>query len=198
MIPPLLLDIKSDSKVFDMCAAPGSKTAQLIEKLHGDNVDQTPSKKYLEYYNRKFLFFFEIPLQILAGFVLANDENNKRCYLLVHQSLKRLNSPCCLVVNNDAAILPFPRILQVFSLYYCILFTFCAIFGEFFKNSDTWEFLQFDQILCDVPCRFFYVLLVLISVRRRLIFYFSGDGTLRKNVAIWRNWSPYHGYNMHR
>lgn len=43
MIPPLLLDVKSDSKVFDMCAAPGSKTAQLIEMLHGDDLEKIPS-----------------------------------------------------------------------------------------------------------------------------------------------------------
>uniref|UniRef100_A0A915JU24 tRNA (cytosine(34)-C(5))-methyltransferase n=1 Tax=Romanomermis culicivorax TaxID=13658 RepID=A0A915JU24_ROMCU len=119
MIPPLLMDINSTSRIFDMCAAPGSKTAQLIEMLHGDDENGVPS-----------------------GFVLANDENNKRCYLLVHQSLKRLNSPCCLVDN------------------------------------DTIESMRFDQILCDAPC--------------------SGDGTLRKNFAIWKTWSPYHGYNLHR
>ncbi len=34
MIPPLLLDIKSHHKILDMCAAPGSKTAQLVELLH--------------------------------------------------------------------------------------------------------------------------------------------------------------------
>ncbi len=34
MIPPLLLDIKSHHKILDMCAAPGSKTSQLVELLH--------------------------------------------------------------------------------------------------------------------------------------------------------------------
>ena len=34
MIPPLVLDVKPHHKVLDMCAAPGSKTAQLIEALH--------------------------------------------------------------------------------------------------------------------------------------------------------------------
>lgn len=134
MIPPLLLDINSSSRVFDMCAAPGSKTAQLIEMLHGEDETKVPS-----------------------GFVLANDENNKRCYLLVHQSLKRLNSPCCLIVNNDAAAMPYPKVLL---------------------DNDMIESVRFDQILCDVPC--------------------SGDGTLRKNFAIWKTWSPYHGYNLHR
>ncbi|VDI46904.1 tRNA (cytosine34-C5)-methyltransferase, partial [Mytilus galloprovincialis] len=36
MIPPLVLDVKPHHKVLDMCAAPGSKTAQLIELLHAD------------------------------------------------------------------------------------------------------------------------------------------------------------------
>ncbi|KAJ6633343.1 tRNA (cytosine(34)-C(5))-methyltransferase, partial [Pseudolycoriella hygida] len=36
MIPPIVLDVKPHHKVLDMCAAPGSKTAQLIEALHVD------------------------------------------------------------------------------------------------------------------------------------------------------------------
>lgn len=31
MLPPLLLDVKAHHSVFDMCAAPGSKTAQILE-----------------------------------------------------------------------------------------------------------------------------------------------------------------------
>ena len=34
MIPPLVLDVKPQHKVLDMCAAPGSKTGQLIEAMH--------------------------------------------------------------------------------------------------------------------------------------------------------------------
>ena len=34
MIPPLLMDIEPHHAVLDMCAAPGSKTAQLLEALH--------------------------------------------------------------------------------------------------------------------------------------------------------------------
>lgn len=39
MIPTLLLDIKSHCAVLDMCAAPGSKTSQIIEALHADAED---------------------------------------------------------------------------------------------------------------------------------------------------------------
>ena len=34
MIPPRVLDVQPHHKVLDMCAAPGSKTAQLIEAIH--------------------------------------------------------------------------------------------------------------------------------------------------------------------
>lgn len=64
-----------------MCAAPGSKTAQLIEYLHKDQ-ERLPE-----------------------GFVVANDIDNNRCYLLVHQA-KRLSSPNVIITNHDAAIMP--------------------------------------------------------------------------------------------
>lgn len=82
MIPPLVIDVKSHHRILDMCAAPGSKTAQLIEALHADAGNKTPT-----------------------GFVIANDLDNKRCYMLVHQA-KRLNSPCFLVTNQDSAMYP--------------------------------------------------------------------------------------------
>lgn len=39
------------------------------------------------------------------GFVIANDLDNNRCYMLVHQA-KRLNSPIILITNHDASVLP--------------------------------------------------------------------------------------------
>lgn len=105
MIPPIVLDVKPHHRVLDMCAAPGSKTSQLIEALHADT---------------------DIP----TGFVVANDIDNNRCYMLVHQA-KRLNSPCVLVTNHDSAVFP----------------------NMFITIADGLrEELKFDRILCDVPC----------------------------------------------
>lgn len=81
MIPPLLLDVHPGMKVLDMCAAPGSKTAQIIEAVHGNGT--------------------EIP----RGIVIANDMDPKRCHMLVHQT-QRLQSPCCLVTAHDASAFP--------------------------------------------------------------------------------------------
>uniref|UniRef100_A0A7G3B0Z9 tRNA (cytosine(34)-C(5))-methyltransferase n=1 Tax=Lutzomyia longipalpis TaxID=7200 RepID=A0A7G3B0Z9_LUTLO len=134
MIPPIVLDVKPHHRVLDMCAAPGSKTAQLIEALHAEMEEKK-----------------ELP----SGFVIANDIDNSRCYMLVHQA-KRLNSPCFLVTNEDSE--RFPDLL-------------CTN-----KESGKVENMQFDRILCDVPC--------------------SGDATLRKNPDIWTKWNPAHGTNL--
>ncbi|KAI7799278.1 RNA cytosine C(5)-methyltransferase NSUN2 [Triplophysa rosa] len=131
MLPPLLLKIEPHHKILDMCAAPGSKTAQLIEMLHSD---------------------MDVPFP--EGFVIANDVDNKRCYLLVHQA-KRLNSPCIMVVNHDASI--FPR-LQ-------------------FDRDGKKDVLFYDRILCDVPC--------------------SGDGTMRKNIDVWKKWTTSNSLQLH-
>ena len=82
MVPPLLMDIESHHKILDMCAAPGSKTSQLIEALY-INEDEP------------------------SGFVIANDSDTRRSHMLVHQ-LKRLKSSNYLILNHDAQF--FPRI----------------------------------------------------------------------------------------
>ncbi|XP_058917164.1 RNA cytosine C(5)-methyltransferase NSUN2 [Kogia breviceps] len=131
MIPPLLLNAQPHHKILDMCAAPGSKTTQLIEMLHAD---------------------MSVPFP--EGFVIANDVDNKRCYLLVHQA-KRLSSPCVMVVNHDASCIPR---LQM-------------------DVNGKKEILFYDRILCDVPC--------------------SGDGTMRKNIDVWKKWSALNSLQLH-
>uniref|UniRef100_A0A4X2M3W6 tRNA (cytosine(34)-C(5))-methyltransferase n=2 Tax=Vombatus ursinus TaxID=29139 RepID=A0A4X2M3W6_VOMUR len=131
MIPPLLLNVQPHHKILDMCAAPGSKTAQLIEMLHADMNVSFPE-----------------------GFVIANDVDNKRCYLLVHQA-KRLSSPCIMVVNHDASSIPR---LQI-------------------DVDGKKEVLFYDRILCDVPC--------------------SGDGTMRKNIDVWKKWTTLNSLQLH-
>ncbi|KAK0480938.1 S-adenosyl-L-methionine-dependent methyltransferase [Armillaria novae-zelandiae] len=72
MLPPLFLGVEPHHRVMDMCAAPGSKTAQLLEALHADDTVTSTSMP--------------------SGLLIANDSDYKRTHLLIHQSA-RLPSP---------------------------------------------------------------------------------------------------------
>ncbi|XP_015791430.1 tRNA (cytosine(34)-C(5))-methyltransferase [Tetranychus urticae] len=115
MIPPLLLDVQPHHKVLDACAAPGSKTAQIIEMLDVNLVNLECKQSNSS--------------SVSSGMVVANDVDNKRCYMLVHQA-KRLHSPCFVICNHDAGVMP-----------------------NFFSETDGNKTkMKFDRILCDAPC----------------------------------------------
>lgn len=89
MMPPLLCDIQAGHAVFDMCAAPGSKTAQCLEMLvsshlYGDKKSNTEAPK---------------------GLIVANDADYKRSFLLTHQ-LNRFNTSNVIVTNHNAQEFP--------------------------------------------------------------------------------------------
>ena len=65
---------------------------------------------------------------MLEGFVIANDSDNKRCYLMVHQ-VRRLASSNFLVMNMDASNLPAFTIQVTISLLYIKLFDVFQCFG---------------------------------------------------------------------
>mmetsp|Transcript_29745 Transcript_29745/g.44248 ORF Transcript_29745/g.44248 Transcript_29745/m.44248 type:complete len:976 (-) Transcript_29745:253-3180(-) len=113
MIPPIVLDPHPHHAVLDMCAAPGSKTCQLLEAVAGvDKGELEPS-----------------------GFVVANDADPKRAYMLVHQ-LRRMNSPAVFVCACDAQFYPVLRD------------------GKKMDDKTDLKELEgtFDRVLCDVPC----------------------------------------------
>jgi 16S rRNA C967 or C1407 C5-methylase (RsmB/RsmF family) len=136
MVPPLALDVHPHHRCLDMCAAPGSKTTQLLEIVNRSLLDPDPSRR---------------------GLVVANDSDTDRAYMLVHQC-KRINSPLLVVTTHKGQYFPF--IADEASAVVCP----CPV-------------AFFDRVLCDVPC--------------------SGDGTLRKNPAIWKRWSTSMGMTLH-
>ncbi|KAG0476257.1 hypothetical protein HPP92_013098 [Vanilla planifolia] len=83
MVPPLFLDVCPDHYILDMCAAPGSKTFQLLEIIH-------QSVK---------------PGLLPNGLVIANDVDVQRCNLLIHQT-KRMCSANLIVTNHEAQYFP--------------------------------------------------------------------------------------------
>lgn len=145
MIPPLLLDVQPHHYVLDVCAAPGSKSVQLLEALQMPRESSSST-------NRS------------PGLLIANDSDAKRCHMLVHQSLHRIPAAGMMVTNHDASQMPGFRLPLV-------------VPGAESSAKKYYEPLMFDRILADVPC--------------------SGDGTLRKNVGIWRDWTAGNGTGLH-
>ncbi|XP_050371787.1 uncharacterized protein LOC126789672 [Argentina anserina] len=83
MVPPLFLDVRPEHFILDMCAAPGSKTFQLLEIIHRSTK----------------------PGHLPDGLVVANDLDVQRCNLLIHQT-KRMCTANLIVTNNEAQHFP--------------------------------------------------------------------------------------------
>ncbi|KAI8723570.1 SAM-MT-RSMB-NOP domain-containing protein [Fusarium sp. LHS14.1] len=171
MIPPLLMDLHPGMTVLDMCAAPGSKAAQLLEMIHLG--EEARVRKVLRSFAKEDGLDLgaetqdEIEADLEAdpsdagratGMLIANDSDYKRGHMLVHQ-LKRLSSPNLLVTNHDATQFPSIRLPPR-------------------EGNSKPTYLKFDRILADVPC--------------------SGDGTLRKNANIWKDWQPGSALGLHQ
>ncbi|KAJ5901799.1 Methyltransferase (Ncl1) [Penicillium taxi] len=165
MIPPLLMDLRPGMTCLDMCAAPGSKSAQLMEMIHAGEEDAIldASKKVKEGTAGPE------PLGPeglnddgrTTGLLIANDSDYKRAHMLIHQ-MKRLSSPNLIVTNHDATMYPSIKLPPLPS-------------DDPTKKQG--RYLKFDRILADVPC--------------------SGDGTARKNVAVWKDWNPANALGLH-
>lgn len=166
MIPPLLMDVEPGMSVLDLCAAPGSKAAQLLEMVHTG--EEARIRKFMQSFGEakpQAADEDDVDLSVDAGddgrttgLLIANDADYKRSHMLVHQ-LKRLASPNLLVTNHDATLYPaikLPRDPE---------------------HPDKGQYLRFDRILADVPC--------------------SGDGTLRKNINLWKDWQPGNALGLH-
>ena len=85
MMPPILLDVQSHHSILDMCAAPGSKTAQLLELIQANQM----------------LDLNRPNSEQAKGFVVANDADPKRAFMLTHQ-MNRLNSGSIVITNHNA------------------------------------------------------------------------------------------------
>ncbi|KAL2905759.1 Multisite-specific tRNA:(cytosine-C(5))-methyltransferase [Bienertia sinuspersici] len=83
MVPPLFLDVHPNHFVLDMCAAPGSKTFQLLEIINRANE----------------------PGSLPSGMVVANDVDIQRSNLLIHQT-KRMCTANLIVTNHEAQDFP--------------------------------------------------------------------------------------------
>jgi multisite-specific tRNA:(cytosine-C5)-methyltransferase len=129
MIPPHFLDVKPGMVVLDMCAAPGSKSAQLAEMIHGDEEERVRRAANNEPIGAGDDGDYSDDGRS-TGLLIANDTDYKRAGMLVHQ-VKRLNFPNLIVTQHDASI--FPSI-------------------ELPSDGQKKQYLKYDRILADVPC----------------------------------------------
>ena len=140
MIPPLLIDVKPGMTVLDLCAAPGSKSAQLMELIHaGEEDTMLQAKTEVQNGNAGSQPLGPEGLNDdgrTTGLLVANDSDYKRAHMLIHQ-MKRLNSPNLIVTNHDASMFPSIKLPAL-----------PAVDGKPQKN----QYLKFDRILADVPC----------------------------------------------
>ncbi len=163
------------SQVLDMCAAPGSKTSQMLEVVNSGcgRSGQEP-----------------------AGYVLANDSETSRAYMLVHQC-KRISTAvrtflvhACVWKRRDDSVAPHRATFltssrtqnraahaRTHAQALCVTTHRAQGFpGRGFQGA-TGGVEVFDRVLCDVPC--------------------SGDGTVRKTFNIWRSWYPGNAMGLH-
>ncbi|OMJ28077.1 tRNA (cytosine(34)-C(5))-methyltransferase [Smittium culicis] len=129
MIPPLLLDVRPNQSVLDMCAAPGSKTAQILELMHAN-----------------------VPEGVVPdGIVIANDSSYKRACMLVHQT-NRLHSPCLAVTNHNGE--RFPNIYiensektgsELFRFDRILADVPCSGDGTIRKNPGIWQSWNYKE-----------------------------------------------------
>lgn len=115
MIPPLMLAVEPGQSVIDLCAAPGSKTAQILENASTRGADS------------------EVPTLARDGLVIANDADIRRCWMLSHQ-LKRFASADLVVTHHDAQF--FPKVMM-FDRVLCDVP--CTGDGTLRKAPDIWR-----------------------------------------------------------
>lgn len=131
MIPPHFLDVKPGMVVLDMCAAPGSKSAQLAEMIHGDEEERVKKAASNELFNSTDDGDYSDDGRS-TGLLIANDTDYKRAGMLVHQ-VKRLNFPNLIVTQHDASIFPSIELPPA-------------------PGKQKAQYLKFDRVLADVPC----------------------------------------------
>lgn len=85
MLPVKLLKVEASDLILDMCAAPGSKTSQILEIIEAKTKG--------------------IPCTDVRGGVIANDMSSSRAWMLAHQ-IKRINTACMAIINHAGQQIP--------------------------------------------------------------------------------------------
>lgn len=169
-LPALLLGIQSHHCVLDLCAAPGSKTLQMLDlmhrredcnfdadddgsiaatRMHRKNCNTIANNDHDDDCSGTSLTKVKYP----SGILVANDPARNRLLQLTRRSRRQARTPLITSASDGRY---FPTLRKVLG----------------YK-------LKFDCVLCDVPC--------------------SGDGTLRKlSGGEWEKWTIREAMTLHK
>ncbi|TDZ38959.1 Multisite-specific tRNA:(cytosine-C(5))-methyltransferase trm4b [Colletotrichum spinosum] len=171
MIPPLLMDVRPGMTVLDMCAAPGSKAGQLLEMIHQGEENRV----------RKVLRSFAKEDGLDLG---EETEEERQADLSADPSDNGRTTG--LLIANDADYkrghMLVHQLKRLSSPNLLVTNHDATQYPSIKLPSDPASpnkpvYLKFDRILADVPC--------------------SGDGTLRKNMNLWKDWQPGNALGLH-
>uniref|UniRef100_A0A0G4I9L1 SAM-dependent MTase RsmB/NOP-type domain-containing protein n=1 Tax=Chromera velia CCMP2878 TaxID=1169474 RepID=A0A0G4I9L1_9ALVE len=129
LLGPLFLRPETGHKVLDLCAAPGSKSSQLLEQMVLDSMHRGQGKQKRDKFKER-------------GVVLANDKDVERAALPLLRNTRKVESPALIVTLADAKNFPSVAPTQ----------------REKEGDGDRRLGLllgrtsKFDRVLADVPC----------------------------------------------
>lgn len=169
MIPPLLLDVKPGHVVLDLCAAPGSKAGQLLEMIHQG--EEGRILKALQTHATED--GREVP--VFRGLddvdmEVDPEDDGRATGMLIANDMDYKRSH---LLIHQLKRLSSPN--MIVTNHDATLFPSLKLPSADAKKQN---YLKFDRILADVPC--------------------SGDGTLRKNVNLWKDWIPGNALGLHQ
>ncbi|WQF80313.1 Putative SAM-dependent methyltransferase RsmB/NOP2-type, RNA (C5-cytosine) methyltransferase [Colletotrichum destructivum] len=171
MIPPLLMDVRPGMTVLDMCAAPGSKAGQLLEMIHQG--EEARVRKVLRAFAKE------------DGLDLGEETEEEREADLEADPADAGRTTGLLIANDadyKRGHMLVHQLKRLGSPNLLVTNHDATQYPSIKLPSDPAtpnkpQYLKFDRILADVPC--------------------SGDGTLRKNMNLWKDWQPGSALGLH-
>ncbi|KJR87139.1 multisite-specific tRNA:(cytosine-C5)-methyltransferase [Sporothrix schenckii 1099-18] len=202
MIPPLLMDVRPGMAVLDLCAAPGSKAAQLLEMVHQG--EEARVRKVMRSIEKTLAGDNGVVAETIAEVeedAEGNDDEdqdqdpnqdpNQDPTTKLSADPGDDGRATGVLVANDAdykrSHLLVHQLKRLSSPNIIVTNHDATIYPSLrlpplpseagAKQPPQQRYLKFDRILADVPC--------------------SGDGTLRKNVNMWKEWNPGNALGLH-
>ncbi|KAM0284717.1 hypothetical protein ACHAQH_001872 [Verticillium albo-atrum] len=171
MIPPLVMDLRPGMTVLDMCASPGSKATQLLEMVHQG--EEARIKKVLRAFAKQdgLDLGAETEEERQADLEADPTDDGRATGLLIANDADYKR---CHMLVHQLKRLSSPN--MIVTNHDATMYPSIKLPSDP-ETPDKPKYMKFDRILADVPC--------------------SGDGTMRKNMNLWKDWNPNSALGLH-